>query len=92
MGNHTLTSTCAHQGKGASAGARQRIALGLCGQQALCIGMLRARFEYRFCVLPAFHDSSGLHDRDLLGHLAHDAEIVRDEQHRHAELLACSLP
>ena len=35
-----------------------------------------------------FDDSAALHHRDIVGELAHDAEIVGDEQHRHAEL-AC---
>ena len=36
-------------------------------------------------------DLAALHDVDALGHLAHDAEVVRDEQHRHAHL-ALQLP
>ena len=31
-------------------------------------------------------DLAGLHDVDALGHLAHDAEVVGDEQHGHAHL------
>ena len=33
-----------------------------------------------------FHQASGIHDRDAIRHLRHDGEIVRDEQHRQAEL------
>ncbi len=31
-------------------------------------------------------DLAALHDVDALGHLAHDAEVVGDEQHGHAHL------
>jgi len=31
-----------------------------------------------------FHDAAGVHHRDAVGHLARDADVVRDEDHRHA--------
>jgi hypothetical protein len=31
-------------------------------------------------------DAAGIHYRDARGHLGDDAEVVRDEQDRHAEL------
>ena len=36
---------------------------------------------------PLLDDLSGVHHADPIGELAHDAEIVGDEQHRHAEPL-----
>ena len=36
--------------------------------------------------IPALHRLAALHDHDIVGHLAHDAEVVGDEQHGHAEL------
>ena len=34
-----------------------------------------------------FYDLSGVHDGDFVGHLGNDAEVVRDEEHRHAAFL-----
>src|SRR5882757_8172832 len=35
-----------------------------------------------------FNDPSRIHDHDALGELRNDTEVVRDQHHRHAELLA----
>jgi hypothetical protein len=35
----------------------------------------------------ALNDLAVVHDAHPVGHLAHDAEIVRDQQHRHVELV-----
>ena len=35
----------------------------------------------------AFHDLAGLHDRDVVGLLGDHAEVVGDEQQRHAKLV-----
>ena len=37
---------------------------------------------------PALDDLAGVHHRDLVDHLRHDAEVVGDQEDRHPELLA----
>ena len=32
------------------------------------------------------HDAAAIHHHDLGGHVRHDAKVVRDQEHRHAEL------
>ena len=46
-----------------------------------------ARFAEERRGRAAFDDLAGIHDHDPVAHLGHDAEIVGDQQHRHAELL-----
>src|SRR5690606_13297372 len=63
--------------------AGRRITARFGGEQVARIGMLRAG-EYRF-------DTAGLddlaigHDADPVGDAAHDAQVMGDEQHGHAE-------
>ena len=64
--------------------ARRRFALRLGGEQHLRVGVLRIGED--FGGLARFDDLALLHHRDVAGDLAHDAEIVGDEQQRHAEL------
>ena len=47
------------------------------------IGVLRAPEDRRD--RPLLDDAAGLHHADPVGDAAHDAEVVGDEQHRHAE-------
>ena len=62
----------------------RRLALRLGREQLLGIGVLRRGEDV---LGGAFLDDlAALHDVDALGHLAHDAEVVGDEQHRHAHL------
>ena len=68
-------------------GGRRALRLG--GQQVLGVGMLRRGEDLLGGA--RLHDLAALHDVDALGHLAHDAEIVGDEQHGHAHL-ALELP
>ena len=35
---------------------------------------------------PELHDPAEVHDRDVVAHVPHDREVVRDEQHRQAQL------
>ncbi len=54
-------------------------------QQGAQIGMLRTAkdvFERA-----AFDDLAAIHDDDLFGDVGDDAEIVGDQQHRHAEFV-----
>ncbi len=63
----------------------RRAALGLGGEQMPCVGVLRA---LEHLLGPAFLDDlARVHDVDAVGHVAHHAQIVGDEQHRHAALL-----
>ena len=71
-----------HHGAGVGRG-RRRVALGLGGQQALGVGVLR-RGEHRLG-RARLDDLALVHDADPVGHLADDAEIVGDQQQRHAE-------
>ncbi len=64
--------------------AGRRLALRLGGEQHLGIGVLR--IGEHLGGLARFDDLALLHHRDVAGDLAHDAEIVGDEQQRHAEL------
>src|SRR3569623_2732079 len=52
------------------------------GKKFLRIGMTRMR-ENR-STRRLFDDMAGVHHRDLLGHACHHAELMRDEQPRHA--------
>ena len=62
---------------------RRRIRLRLGREQRARIGMF-GRGEHALH-LALLDDLAALHDADPVGELAHDAEVVRDEQHRHAE-------
>ena len=62
----------------------RRLALWLRFQQLLGVRML-GRGE-NFLGRAALHDLAVLHHAGAVRHLAHDAEIVRDEQHRHMQL------
>ena len=44
------------------------------------------------CDRAALDDPAGVHDDDVVAHLGDDAEVVRDEQDRHAEPLAAAPP
>ena len=63
---------------------RRRLALGLGRQQMARIGMLRAG-EDLGRPSPCSTISPSAHHADAVGHAADDAEIVGDQQHRHAE-------
>src|SRR3569623_383492 len=52
------------------------------GKYLLRIGMTRMREKRSTRRL--FDDMAGVHHRDLIGHACHHAEIMRDEQQRHA--------
>ena len=67
---------------GCIGGRDQRHAAGLCRQQALGIGMLRLLEHIGHQT--GFNNMALLHDRDMIGQFAHNAEIMRDKQHRHA--------
>ena len=82
IGNQTLRSLVSTT-TGASGRERRRIGLRLGGQQRAGIGMLR-RGEDLLDRSP-LDDLALLHHADRVGELAHDAEIMGDEQHRHAE-------
>ena len=62
---------------------RRRVGLRLGGEQRARIGMLGRR-EHALD-RPVLDDLALLHHADRVGELAHDAEVVGDEQHRHAE-------
>ena len=62
---------------------RRRVALGLRRQQALGVGVLRAGEQGGVRAL--LDDLAVAHDADMVGHLADDAEVVGDQQQRHAE-------
>ena len=59
-----------------------RPALGLGRQEVLGVGMLRVVEHLGDRAL--LDDAALGHDADAVGHLAHDAEVVGDEQQRHA--------
>ena len=46
------------------------------------LGVLEQRLDIR-----PFHYLAQVHDDDFLGHLRHDAQVVGNEHHRHAELV-----
>ncbi len=82
IGNQTFRSLVSHHDRRVGP-RRRRIGLRLGGEQRARVGML-GRGEHaldRPCstILPL------LHHADPVGDLAHDAEVVGDEQHRHAE-------
>ncbi len=83
IGNQTLRFSVSHDDRRVGAAAR-RLALGLGGEEVARVGVLRAREDLVDGRL--FDHPALLHHVDALGHLAHDAEVVRDEQHRHAHL------
>ena len=62
---------------------RRRVRLRLGGEQRARVRMLGRREHALDRAL--LDDLAALHDADSVGELAHDAEIVGDEQHRHAE-------
>ena len=64
---------------------RRRRALGLGGDEMLGVGVLRRGED--LARRAALDDLAVIHDADPVGHLAHDAEIVGDQQHRHVELV-----
>ena len=53
-------------------------------QQALRVGMLRMAQNLAHAAL--LHQMPLLHHRDAVGKLAHQIQIMRDQQHRHAML------
>ena len=69
---------------GASASDVGRRALRLGGQQMARIGVLRVGEDLRR--RPGLDDLALGHHADAVGDLADDAEVVGDEQHRHAVL------
>ena len=70
-------------GLGVGVGGRRR-ALRLGRDQVLGVGMLRRGEDVGHRA--ALDDLAIVHDAHPVGHLAHDAEIMGDEQHRHVEL------
>ncbi len=76
--------SCVSATTGADASKSGRLALRLGSNQVARIGMLR-RLEQLLGRL-LLDDQAVLHHVDALRHPPHDAEIVRDEQHRHAHL------
>ena len=62
-----------------------RRAAGDRGKQSARVGMSRIAKQVAHCRL--FDDAAGVHDGDAVGHLRHDAEVVRDEQQRQLEAL-----
>src|SRR3974390_2987490 len=86
IGNQTLrsfvetttgSSGCGGAGSGLGSGA------GRGGEQRARVGMYR-RCEYTLDIA-LLDDLALLHHADAVGNLAHDAEVVGDEQHRHAK-------
>ena len=61
---------------------RRRLALRLGGQQVLCVGVLGVGEDLPG--RPGFDDLALGHHADAVGDLSHDAEVMGDEQHRHA--------
>jgi hypothetical protein len=61
-----------------------RLALGFGGEQVLGVGMLRMGEDFR--CRSGFHDLAIGHHADPVGELAHDAQVVGDEQHGHPVL------
>ena len=82
IGNQTLRSLV-ETTTGALRPRRRRIGLRLGGEQFARIGML-GRGEHALD-RAALDDLALVHHADAVGDLAHDAEVVGDEQHRHAE-------
>ena len=66
-------------------GGRGLVPLRLACQQSPCIGVLRPR-ECRVAV-SGFHHFALLHHHHAVGYPPHDAEVVRDEDERHAQPL-----
>ncbi len=62
----------------------RRLALGLGGQQLPGVFVLRVGED--LTRRSGLDDLALGHDADPVGDLAHDAEVMRDEQHRHADL------
>jgi hypothetical protein len=60
-------------------------ALRLRGEEAAGVVVLRPGEDLRHRA--GLHDAAGEHDADGVGDALHDAEVVGDEQHRHAEAL-----
>ena len=82
IGNQTFRSSVLIT-TGALGSRRRRIGLRLGGEQRARIRMLGRGEDALDRAL--LDDLALLHDADPVGELAHDAEIVGDEQHRHAE-------
>ena len=57
---------------------RLSIGEGHTGQECGCIGMKRAREEFRRW--SGFHNAAEIHDGDTIGDVLNDAQIVADEQ------------
>jgi hypothetical protein len=72
-----------HHGRRALVG-RRRLALWLGCQQLFRVVVLRVGED--FLGRPSLDDFALRHHADAIGDLAHDAEVMRDEQHRHAVL------
>ena len=77
-----------HDGVARRGSAGGGVALRLGGEQRLGVGMLRRGEDSRDRA--GLDDAAVLHHGDVVGDLAHDAEIVGDEQHRHA-VAACRI-
>ena len=88
IGNQTLRSWVSTT-TGASAAYRRRVRFRLGSQQRAGIGMFRRREHALHRSL--LDDLSLLHHAYRFGELAHDAEVMGDEQHRHAEPRCISL-
>ena len=75
---------------GAFDGRERKSAVGLeCGnraQQALRVGMTGGVKNIR--LRAELDQAAGVHDRDAIGYVRDDGEIVRDEEHRQSEFMA----
>ena len=83
MGNQTRTLS-AETIVSAEVLARGGLSLGFGGEQRASIFV--ARIGEDIVGLARLDDPAPLHHHDIARDLAHDAEIMGDEQHRHAEL------
>jgi len=77
-------------GTAPSDGRERKSAVGLeCGnraQQALRVGMTGGVKNIR--LRAELDQAAGVHDRDAIGHMRDDGEIVGDEEHRQSEFVA----
>ncbi len=83
IGNQTFMSVAGHHRPGGGVG-RRRLALRLGGEQMAGVVMLRVGED--FLGRPGLDDLALGHHADAVGDLADDAEVVGDEEHRHALL------
>ncbi|GIR46151.1 MAG: hypothetical protein CM15mP55_1270 [Hyphomicrobiales bacterium] len=87
MGNHTLTfSPLTISGGLASNGSGAPL-----GSAAISFSCRRVQV-FKYCVaFVVFNDLALLHDANPVGHFAHHAQIMRDQQNRHA-VFALQIP